>query len=191
MTNWGLKVSKSMNVREFQGVTPTLGERVFIDPSAVVLGRVNLANDVSVWPTAVIRGDVQRIEIGSRTSVQDGSILHVTHAGAGNPEGLPLIIGSEVTIGHMAMLHGCTVGDQVLIGMGAMVMDGAVVESKVVVGAGSLVPPGKVLVSGYLYVGCPVKQVRELNQKELDFFSYTAANYVKWKDQHRAEVWAQ
>ena len=179
------------SIRSYQGMVPKLANKVFVDRSAVVIGDVEIGEDSSVWPLTVIRGDMHHVRIGARTSVQDGSILHVTHAGAGNPEGLPLIIGSEVTIGHMAMLHGCTVGDQVLIGMGAMVMDGAVVESKVVVGAGSLVPPGKVLVSGYLYVGRPVKQVRELNQKELDFFSYTAANYVKWKDQHRAEVWAQ
>ena len=179
-----------MNIRKYQGVTPELGERVFVDPSAVVLGKVVLADDVSVWPTAVIRGDVQHISIGARTSVQDGSILHVTHAGAGNPQGLPLIIGSEVTIGHLAMLHGCTIGDQVLIGMGAVVMDGARVESQVVLGAGSLVPPGKVLASGYLYVGRPAKQVRKLTTTELDFFSYTAKNYVKWKDEHRQEDWA-
>lgn len=179
-----------MNIRTFQGAKPQLGARVFVDPSAVVLGKVTLGDDVSVWPTVVIRGDVQSISVGARTSVQDGSVLHVTHAGAGNPEGLPLIIGSEVTIGHMAMLHGCTVGDQVLIGMGAMVMDGAVVESQVVLGAGSLVPPGKVLASGYLYVGRPAKQIRPLSEKEMAFFSYTAGNYVQWKDQHRSEEWA-
>ncbi|MEH6442422.1 MAG: gamma carbonic anhydrase family protein [Oceanospirillaceae bacterium] len=180
-----------MNLRSYQGISPKLGARVFVDPSAVVLGDVSLADDVSVWPTAVIRGDVQRISVGARTSVQDGSILHVTHAGAGNPEGLALIIGEEVTIGHLAMLHGCTVGNQVLIGMGSMVMDGAVIESNVVLGAGSLVPPGKTLKSGFLYVGRPAKQVRALSQTELDFFSYTASNYVNWKNQHMQELWAQ
>ncbi len=179
-----------MKIRTYQGITPTLAKHVFVDPSAVVLGDVVLGDDVSVWPTAVIRGDVQSISVGARTSVQDGSVLHVTHAGASNPKGLPLIIGSEVTIGHMAMLHGCTVGDQVLIGMGSMVMDGAVVESQVVLGAGSLVPPGKVLQSGYLYVGRPAKQVRALTQEEMAFFSYTASNYVNWKNQHMQEDWA-
>ena len=179
-----------MNIRPYQGITPTLGERVFVDPSAVVLGDVTLAADVSVWPTAVIRGDVQSIKVGPRTSVQDGAILHVTHRGAGNPDGLALNIGSEVTIGHLAMLHGCTVADQVLIGMGSMVMDGAVVESQVVLGAGSLVPPGKVLRSGFLYVGRPAVQVRPLTDQELAFFSYTAANYVNWKNQHMQEEWA-
>lgn len=176
-----------INIRAFQGITPKLGDNVFIDASAVVIGEVTLGDDVSVWPTTVIRGDVHYISIGARTSVQDGSVLHVTHRGPSNPQGHALVIGSEVTIGHMAMLHGCTIGDKVLIGMGSMVMDGAVVESEVVLGAGSLVPPGKTLQSGYLYVGRPAKQVRALNQQELDYFSYSATNYVTWKDQYLAQ----
>lgn len=180
-----------MKIRTYQGITPKLGKNVFVDPSAVVLGDVELGDDVSVWPTVVIRGDVQSISVGARTSVQDGSVLHVTHAGASNPDGLALNIGSEVTIGHMAMLHGCTIGNQVLIGMGSMVMDGAVVESQVVLGAGSLVPPGKTLKSGYLYVGRPAKQVRALTEDEMAFFSYTASNYVNWKNQHMQEDWAK
>ncbi len=178
-----------MNVRTFQGMTPKLGERVFVDPSAVVLGDVELGDDVSVWPLTVIRGDMHRIRVGARTSVQDGSVLHITHASDYNPGGYPLLIGSDVTIGHQAMLHGCTIGDRVLIGMGAMVMDGAVVEDEVIIGAGSLVPPGKTLESGYLYVGRPVKQVRALTEKEISFFTYTAGNYVKLKDQHREEAY--
>lgn len=179
-----------MKIRSYQGMTPELGERVFVDPSAVVLGDVILGNDVSIWPLTVIRGDMHRIRIGDRTSVQDGSVLHITHAGPYNPDGFPLIIGSDVTIGHQAMLHGCTIGNQVLVGMGAMVMDGAVVEDKVIIGAGSLVPPGKTLESGFLYVGRPVKQQRPLSEKELTFFSYTAGNYVKLKDKHLDEEYA-
>ncbi len=179
-----------MKIRSFQGMTPQLGERVFVDPSAVVLGDVVLGDDVSVWPLTVIRGDMHHIRIGDRTSVQDGSVLHITHAGPFNPDGFPLIIGSDVTIGHQAMLHGCTIGNKVLVGMGAMVMDGAIVEDEVIIGAGSLVPPGKTLESGYLYVGRPVKQQRPLTEKELKFFSYTAANYVKLKDQHLEEEYA-
>ncbi len=179
-----------MKIRSFQGMTPQLGERVFVDPSAVVLGDVVLGDDVSVWPLTVIRGDMHHIRIGDRTSVQDGSVLHITHAGPFNPDGFPLIIGSDVTIGHQAMLHGCTIGNKVLVGMGAMIMDGAIVEDEVIIGAGSLVPPGKTLESGYLYVGRPVKQQRPLTEKELKFFSYTAANYVKLKDQHLEEEYA-
>lgn len=173
-----------MAVRPFLEHTPVLGERVFIDPSAVVLGDVQLGDDSSVWPLVVIRGDMHRIRIGQRSSVQDGSVLHITHAGPYNPDGYPLTIGDDVTIGHKALLHGCTVGNRVLIGMGAIVMDGAVIEDEVVLGAGSLVPPGKTLVSGYLYVGSPAKQARPLSDKEREYFRYTAANYVKLKDQH-------
>ena len=137
-----------MAIRTYQGMTPQLGERVFVDESAVVIGDVHLGADSSVWPLTVIRGDMHRIRIGARTSVQDGSVLHITHAGPFNPDGYPLIIGDEVTIGHKVTLHGCTLGNRILVGMGSIVMDGAVVEDDVIIGAGSLVPPGKVLKSG-------------------------------------------
>ncbi|WP_420554732.1 gamma carbonic anhydrase family protein [Neptuniibacter marinus] len=179
-----------MKIRTYQGMTPKLGERVFVDPTAVVLGDVTLGNDVSVWPLTVIRGDMHRISIGDRTSVQDGSVLHITHAGPYNPDGYPLIIGSDVTIGHQAMLHGCTIGNKVLVGMGAMIMDGVIVEDEVVIGAGSLIPPGKRLESGYLYVGRPAKQQRPLTEKERAFFSYSASNYVNLKDKHLEETYA-
>ncbi len=179
-----------MKIRSYQGMTPQLGQRVLIDPSAVVLGDVEIGDDSSIWPLVAVRGDMHRIRIGARTSVQDGTVLHITHAGPYNPDGFPLIIGSEVTIGHQAMLHGCTLGDRILIGMGSMVMDGAVIESDVVLGAGSLVPPGKRLESGYLYVGRPAKQIRPLTDKEMSFFSYTAGNYVKLKDKHLLEPYA-
>lgn len=180
-----------MNIREYQGNRPQCGERVFVDPSAVVLGDVVLGDDSSVWPLVSVRGDMHRIRIGARTSVQDNSVLHITHAGPYNPDGFPLLIGDDVTIGHLAMLHGCTIGNRVLIGMGSMVMDGAVIEDDVVLGAGSLVPPGKTLDSGYLYVGRPAKQVRPLTDKERAFFTYTAANYVRLKDKHLAENYPQ
>ncbi len=176
-----------MAIRKYQQHLPQLGERVFVDASAVVIGDVELGKDSSVWPMTVIRGDMHRIRIGARTSVQDGSVLHVTHAGPFNPDGFPLIIGDEVTIGHKVTLHGCTLGNRILVGMGSIVMDGAVVEDEVIIGAGSLVPPGKRLESGYLYVGSPVKQARPLTDTERNFFSYTAGNYVKIKDQHLAE----
>jgi len=178
-------------IRTYQSITPQLGERAFVDASAVVIGDVEIGEDSSVWPLTVIRGDMHRIRIGKRTSVQDGSVLHITHAGPFNPDGFPLIIGDEVTIGHKVMLHGCTLGSRILVGMGSTVMDGAVVEDDVIIGAGSLVPPGKVLESGFLYVGSPVKQARPLTDKERNFFSYTAGNYVKLKDQHIAEGYDQ
>ncbi|MCE4067964.1 gamma carbonic anhydrase family protein [Pseudomonas nitroreducens] len=179
-----------MTIRSYQGKTPSLGERVFVDVSAVVIGDVEIGADSSVWPLVVIRGDMHRIRIGARTSVQDGSVLHITHAGPFNPDGFPLTIGDEVTIGHKVLLHGCTIGSRILVGMGSIVMDGAVIEDEVILGAGSLVPPGKVLESGFLYVGSPVKKARPLTDKERAFFSYTAGNYVKLKDQHIAEGFA-
>jgi len=179
-----------VTIRSYQGKTPSLGERVFVDSSAVVIGDVELGADSSVWPLVVIRGDMHRIRIGARTSVQDGSVLHITHAGPFNPDGFPLTIGDEVTIGHKVLLHGCTIGSRILVGMGSIVMDGAVIEDEVILGAGSLVPPGKVLESGFLYVGSPVKKARPLTDKERAFFSYTAGNYVKLKDQHIAEGFA-
>lgn len=178
-------------IRSYQGKTPLLGPRTFVDISAVVIGDVEMGADCSVWPQAVIRGDMHSIRLGERCSVQDGAILHITHASDYNPGGYPLIIGSDVTIGHQAMLHGCTIGNEVLIGMQAMVMDGAVVQDRVVIGAGSLVPPGKVLESGYLYVGRPAKAARALSEKELAYFKYTAANYAKLKNLHLAEGYAE
>ena len=180
-----------MSLRTYQNLTPALGERAFVDRSAVVIGDVEIGADSSIWPLTVIRGDMHRIRIGQRTSVQDGCVLHITHAGPFNPDGFPLLIGDDVTIAHKVMLHGCTVGSRILIGMGSIVMDGAVIEDEVIVGAGSLVPPGKVLESGFLYVGSPVKQARALTDKERAFFTYSAANYVKLKDLHMAEGYHQ
>ncbi len=176
------------NVRRFAGKQPAIGQRVLIDPSAVVIGDVTLGDDVSVWPQVVIRGDMHHISVGARTSVQDGCVLHITHAGPYNPDGWPLAIGADVTVGHNATLHGCSVGDRVLVGMGATIMDGAVIENDVVVAAGALVTPGKRLRSGFLYGGSPVREMRKLSDGEMAYFTYSAGNYVKLKDQHLAEL---
>lgn len=177
----------SSALRAYQGMEPQLGERVYIDPASVVIGDVVLGDDCSVWPMAVIRGDMHRIRIGARTSVQDGSVLHITHASDFSPEGFPLTIGEDVTIGHKAILHGCTLGNRILVGMGAIVMDGAVVDDEVIIAAGAVVTPGKHLESGYVYAGNPAKALRPLKDKERAFFPYTAANYVKLKDRFLAE----
>lgn len=171
-------------IRSWNGTSPQLGERVYIDPQCMVLGDVELGDDCSVWPMAVIRGDMHRIRIGARTSVQDGSVLHITHASDFNQGGWPLTIGDEVTIGHKAVLHGCTLGNRILVGMGAIVMDGAVVEDEVIIAAGAVVPPGKRLEGGHVYAGNPAKALRALKDSERAFFPYTAGNYVKLKDQY-------
>lgn len=183
-----MKHYTSNSLRSFDGKQPNIGERVLIDPSAVVLGDVVLGDDVSIWPQVAIRGDMHRIRVGARSSVQDGCVLHITHAGPFNTDGWPLTIGCDVTIGHNATLHGADIGDRVLVGMGAIVMDGAVVENNVVIAAGALVTPGKRLRSGFLYAGSPAREIRALTEKEMNYFSYSANNYVKLKDKHIAEL---
>jgi len=175
-------------IRSHKGDHPQLGDRVWIDPTATVIGDVVLGDDCSVWPMTVMRGDMHRIRIGSRCSIQDGTVCHITHAGPYNPDGFPLTVGDDVTVGHKALLHGCTIGSRVLVGMGSIIMDGAVVEDEVIIAAGTLVPPGKTLESGYLYRGSPARQARPLTNEELEFFTYTAGNYVKLKDEFLADA---
>jgi carbonic anhydrase/acetyltransferase-like protein (isoleucine patch superfamily) len=175
------------NIRSYGGIFPTIASGCYIDSSAVVIGAVKLAEHVSIWPLVSIRGDVNVVTIGARTNVQDNTVLHVTRKSSNNPDGHPLKIGDDVTIGHHCMLHGCAIGSRILIGMGAIIMDGAVVEDDVFIGAGTLVPPNKTLNSGYLYVGNPAKQARLLTQNELFFLKQSAENYVALKNDYLAE----
>jgi len=179
-----VEVDMSAVLRPYKDLFPKMGERVMIDPSSVLIGDVRMDDDVSIWPLVAIRGDVNYVTIGARTNIQDGSVLHVTHKSSYNPEGNPLIIGEEVTVGHKVMLHGCTIGNRVLVGMGSILLDGVVVEDDVMIGAGSLVPQNKRLESGYLYLGSPVKQIRRLKETEIEGLKYSANNYVKWKDDY-------
>jgi carbonic anhydrase/acetyltransferase-like protein (isoleucine patch superfamily) len=174
-------------IYSFRGKQPQIGARVMISPESYVLGNVTLGDDSSVWPAAIVRGDMNTITIGQRTSVQDGAVLHITHASDYNPGGFPLTIGDDVTIGHQACLHGCTIGNQVLVGIGSTVLDGAVVEDQVIIAAGTLVPPDKRLESGYMYKGSPAQKARPLSDKEKSFFKYTAGNYVKLKNEYLDE----
>lgn len=173
--------------RSYNKITPKLGQKVYVDESAVLVGDISIGDDASIWPLVAARGDVNTISIGNRTNIQDGTVLHVTRKSASNPTGNPLIIGEDVTVGHKCMLHGCTLGDRILVGMGAIIMDGAIIENDVFIGAGSLVPPHKTLESGYLYVGNPVKQVRLLKESEQAFLSQSAINYVELKNEYLAQ----
>ena len=175
-----------MTLSSYLNVSPMLGARVYVAPSAAVIGKVMIGDDSSIWPMAVVRGDVDSIRIGARTSIQDGSVLHVTHDGPYRPGGRALVVGDDVTVGHRAVLHACTIGNACLIGMGALLLDDVELEDFVMIGAGTLVPPGKKLASRGLYVGSPARRARDLTQKEVDFLTYSAAHYVKVKDNYLA-----
>lgn len=163
-----------------------LAERVFVHESAQVIGDVTLGPDSSVWCNTVLRGDVNRIVIGTGTNVQDLTMGHVSHKNPKKPEGSPLIIGDHVTVGHSVILHGCRIGNECLIGMGSIVMDDVVIEDRVMLGAGSLVSPGKVLKSGHLYIGRPAMPVRELTADEIAYLKYSAEHYIRVKDNYLA-----
>lgn len=172
-----------MTIRAYQDKQPSLAQGVYVDPQAVVIGEVQLGEDASIWPCAVARGDVNVISIGARTNIQDGAVLHVSHTSPFG-EGYALKIGNDVTVGHNATLHACTIEDEVLIGMNATVLDGAVIPKHCIVGANALVPPGKQLLSGWLYMGIPAKAVRQLSDEDVRFFKYSAEHYVRLKNQY-------
>jgi len=176
-----------MSIRAFRGIEPTIAGSAYVDEAAVVIGDVTIGADASLWPMVVARGDVQLIHIGDRSNVQDGAVLHVTSDNRFTPGGFPLVIGNDVTVGHGAILHACRIGDFVLIGMGATVLDGAVVPDRTMVAAGALVPPGKQLESGYLYVGSPVRQARALKPVELDYLEFSSRHYVELKNHYMSD----
>lgn len=181
---------------------PVIGAGTYVAPEAVVIGDVQLGEDSSVWPMCVLRGDVNSIRIGARTSIQDGTVIHVSHRHAARPEGangasLPraprlvpvgeghaTVIGNDVTVGHRVILHGCTVEDRCLIGMGSIVLDGAVIREGTLLGAGSLVSEGKELEGGYLWLGQPARRVRVLTDAEKHALTYSAQHYVRLKNDY-------
>ncbi len=177
-----------MTIRTFEKNVPQIAASAFVDETALVIGAVRIAEDVSLWPKVVARGDVNSIEIGARTNIQDGTILHVSHDSEFAPGGFPLTIGADITVGHQAILHGCTIEDRCLVGMAATVMDGALLRSGAILGAGSLVPPGRELEGGFLWVGSPARKVRPLSEEEQAFLDYSARHYVELKNRHLAGV---
>ncbi len=175
-----------MPVRTYRGISPTIAPTAYIDATAVVIGAVTIGAESSLWPTVVARGDVNTIVVGDCTNIQDGSILHVTHAGEFTDEGQALHVGNYVTVGHRAILHACRIGDYCLIGMAATVMDGAVLEPRTILGAGSLVPGGKTLEGGYLWMGSPARRMRPLNERELAQLEYSALHYARLAAEYRS-----
>lgn len=156
----------------YKGVRPAIAPDAFIAQNAVITGDVVVGAQSSIWYGCVLRGDVHHIRIGDRTNIQDGTIVHVTR------ERFACIIGSNVTVGHAAILHGCTLEDDCFVGMGATVMDGAIVESGAMVAAGALVTPGKVVRKGELWAGSPAKPLRPLTEAEVANFAVSAAHYA-------------
>lgn len=177
-----------MPTRTFEGNAPRIARDAYVDSAATVIGDVVLGTRSSVWPTAVLRGDVESIRVGARTNVQDGAVVHVTHDSEFSPGGHAAAIGDDVTIGHRAVVHACTIADRVLVGMGAIVLDGAVVRRDVMLGAGALVPAGADLASGWLYLGSPAKPRRELTADEFRFLEYSAEHYARLAARHAAAV---
>lgn len=174
-----------MTIRPFLDRHPVLAAGVYVDPAAQVIGAVSIGADSSVWPMAVIRGDVNSIRIGARSNIQDGAIVHVTHDGPYTPGGLATQIGDDVTIGHGAIIHACTIEDACLIGMGATVMDGAIVRRHGFVGAGAVLTPGKEVGSGELWLGNPARRVRLLTQEQIEALYYSASHYVRLKARYQ------
>jgi carbonic anhydrase/acetyltransferase-like protein (isoleucine patch superfamily) len=174
------------SIRSFHGLSPEVSPTAYIDPAAHVIGHVAVGHDSSIWPTAVVRGDAHRIRIGERTNVQDGALVLVTHDTQYTLGGFAVTIGSDVTIGHGAVLHGCTVQDACLIGMRATIMDGCLVKRHALVGAGAVVPQGRVVGDGELWIGNPARCVRLLSAEEIQQIYYVARQYVKLKSQYLA-----
>ena len=174
-----------MAIRDFEDRLPNIHPTAYIDDKSLVIGEVTIGENSSIWPFTVARGDVNRISIGNNTNIQDNSVLHVTHDGPYNPGGYPLVIGNNITVGHRVILHGCTVHDNCLIGMGATIMDGVVIESNTLIGAGSLVTPGKNITSG-LWMGSPARRVRDLTEEEIESIKYSADHYARLKDRHES-----
>ena len=176
-----------MSIRNYENHVPQIAASAYVDETALVIGAVRIAEDVSLWPKVVARGDVNTIQIGARTNIQDGTILHVSHDSEFAPGGFSLSIGADITVGHQAILHGCTIEDRCLVGMAATVMDGALLRSGAILGAGSLVPPGRELEGGFLWVGSPARKVRPLSKEEEAFLDYSARHYVELKNRYLAD----
>lgn len=165
-------------IKPYRGAFPKIHPSVYLSENVYIIGDVEIGEDSSVWFGSVIRGDVNYIRIGRRTNIQDNSVIHVTH------DTHPTIVGDKVTVGHRVVLHGCVLGNNILVGMGAVIMDGVEIEDYVLVGAGALVTPNKKIPSGVLVAGVPAKIVRDLKEEEIRLIEESAENYVRYKNEY-------
>ncbi|WP_130471128.1 gamma carbonic anhydrase family protein [Candidatus Magnetaquicoccus inordinatus] len=179
-----------MPVEPYRDIWPSIDPTAYVHPSAVIIGDVHIGANCSIWPGVVIRGDVNYIRIGARSNVQDGSILHVTRVTEEHPQGIPLLIDEDVTIGHQVSLHACHLRARSMVGIGAIVLDGVVVEEEAMVGAGSLVAPGKRVGAGELWLGSPAKMVRILDERARRAIAATTENYVRLANEYRLSTHA-
>jgi carbonic anhydrase/acetyltransferase-like protein (isoleucine patch superfamily) len=173
---------------EFGGRSPRIDPAAFVAPGAQLIGDVEIGPEASIWYNCVLRGDVNRIRIGARTNIQDGSVLHVDSPKLGYPAGHPTIIGEEVLIGHLAMVHGCILHDRAFVGLGSIVMDGCEIESDAMLAAGAMLTPGRRIPSGQLWAGRPAKYVRDLSESDLQGMRMGVANYVELARAHAAAL---
>lgn len=172
----------------FEGNSPRIHDSAFVAPGVVLIGDVDIGPEASIWYNCVIRGDVNRIRIGARTNIQDGTVVHCDSAKDGRPDGYPTIIGDDVLIGHLAMVHGCTLADRAFVGLGAIVMDGCTVESDAMLAAGAMLTPGKTIPARQLWAGRPAKFLRELDDAAIAGQRHGTARYVGYAQRHRAAV---
>ncbi len=177
-----------MTLLSFDGKTPVIDPTAFVAPGARLIGDIEIGADASIWYNCVLRGDVNRIRIGARTNVQDGTVIHVDSPEPGHDAGFPTIIGEDVLIGHLAMVHGCTLEDRAFVGLGSIVMDGGVIEGDAMLAAGAMLTPGKRIPSGQLWAGRPAKYVRDLGAAEIAGMRRGVAHYVEMGRRHAAAL---
>ena len=177
-----------VTIAAFNGKAPRIHDSAFIAPGTRIVGDVRIGPEASIWYNCVLRADVSRIVIGARSNVQDGSVIHCDEPMPGHPDGFPTIIGEDVLIGHLAMVHGCVLNDRAFVGLGAIVMDGCVVDSDAMLGAGALLPEGKHIGAGELWVGRPAKKVRDLSEEAIAGMRAGAAHYVENAKAHKAAL---
>ncbi|MBF0623577.1 MAG: gamma carbonic anhydrase family protein [Magnetococcales bacterium] len=174
-----------MPLYQFDGAFPVIHPTAFVHPEAVVIGDVEIGPLSSIWPMVVIRGDVNRIRIGARSSIQDGSVLHVSRPSPANPEGAATLLGDDIVVGHKVVLHGCRLEDCCMVGIGATILDHAVVGRAAMVAAGSLIPPRKQVAPGTLWMGSPAREIKALSEKEQQGILDTAQNYLRLAEKYR------